>query len=320
MSTGRGNSFARKLDGDCGWVKDPQQSGNATNNTPGETSDVSYTLTIVQSMDCDQNHGSIDIAVNVGGYTDPVFPMNYIIAYDADDNGIFDFSDTYTYGTDNTAPSVNITGLPLGRYKITVSSINGCFLHTFDVTILQCNSLLPAELIYFKLLQQQSKSLTFEWLIGDVAPLKSIYLEKSVDGNSYFTVSTFDPLNYSGARLFTQTITRDNQFNFYRLRLVDKNGNISYSSIVKTVSNDLILQKAGPNPVTNKILLQLTSSNDKDIFYSIYNFGGAKISEGRFQLRQGLNNIQVPVQNLPPGIYQLFSAGSQPLSFRFVKH
>jgi hypothetical protein len=320
MSTGRGNSFARRLDGDCGWVKDPQQSGNATNNTPGETSDITYTLTIVQSMDCDDTHGSIDIFVDVSGYTDPVFPMRYIIAFDADDNGIFDFSDTYTNGTDSTPPSIAITGLPLGRYKITVESVNGCFLKTFDITILQCNPSLPVQLIYFKLLQQQSNSQTFEWLIGDMATVKSLILEKSMNGISYITAASLESLNFSGSRLFTQTISRDDRFNYYRLRVTDKSGNVSYSIVVKTSSNNLVLQKAGPNPVTDKLLLQLNSSNDKNIFYSIYNFSGQKVREGQIKLKQGANTVEIPVLNLSRGIYQLFSAGSQPLSFRFVKH
>lgn len=319
MSTGRGNSFARRLDGDCGWVKDPQQSGNATNNTPGEASDVTYTLTIVQSMDCDSTHGSIDIFVNVGGYTDPVFPMKYIIAFDADNNGIFDFSDTYTNGTDSTPPSIAITGLPLGRYKITVESVNGCFLKTFDVTILQCNSTLPAELIYFKLLQQQLKTVTFEWLIGDVSSIKSIFIEKSINGISYTATSALGPLNFSGSGLFTQTITRESQFNYYRLCLTDRNGKVSYSHVIKASSNNLVLQKAGPNPVADKLLLQLNSSNKKNIFYSIYNFSGRKVGEGQIKLEQGTNAVEIPVLNLPAGIYQLFAAGSQPLSFRFVK-
>src|SRR5206468_161265 len=49
MSTGRGNSFGRKLDGDCGWMKSPSQSAHATNNTNGAVSDVSYQFSIVNA-------------------------------------------------------------------------------------------------------------------------------------------------------------------------------------------------------------------------------------------------------------------------------
>jgi hypothetical protein len=320
MSTGRGNSFARKLDGDCGWVKDPQQSGNATNNTPGETSDVSYSLNIVKSMDCDNTHGSIDIFINVGAYTEPVFPMKYIIAFDADDNGIFDFSDTYTYGADSTPPSVSITGLPLGRYRITVESVNGCFLSTFNVSILQCGPLLSTQLAYFRLLSNQQNNLTFEWLMGDASQLRSAYLEKSVDGNSYITAASLTSLNFSGSRVFTQTITNDNRYAFYRLRLVDKNGKVSYSSIIKNNFKDALFRNTGSNPVISKLQLLLQSSSNENLSYSIYDMKGKKVLEGRFQVQTGSNPLEIPVQNLLPGIYQLLVNRPEPLSFRFVKH
>jgi hypothetical protein len=167
MSTGRGNSFARKLDGDCGWEKDPQQSANATNNTSGVISDANYTLTIVKSMDCDTSHGVIDIYVSISD-TISVFPMNYTIAYDANKDGVFDFSDQYSYGVDSTPPSITILGLPLGRYKVTVASVNGCYLKTFDVSILQCTGVLNQQpLVYFKLVQSDARSRTLEWQMNE---------------------------------------------------------------------------------------------------------------------------------------------------------
>lgn len=320
MSTGRGNSFARKLDGDCGWVKDPQQSGNATNNTPGESSDVTYMLSVVQSMDCDETHGSIDIFVNVGGYTAPVFPMKYIIAYDADHNNIFDFSDTYTYGADSTAPSVAITGLPLGRYRITVESVNGCFLQTFNVTILECEAVLPVQLSYFKLVKQVSASLTFEWLLGDATLTKSIHLEKSIDGLSFITASVLEQLNFSGPKMFTQTVPGDDRYIFYRLRLTDKSGKVTYSTVARTELKKFVINKLGPNPVKGNLTIQITSLSGATIPYAVYDMSGVKILEGAFTLNKGLNSISLSVAGLQPGTYQLLSPGNQPLSFRFVKH
>jgi len=320
MSTGRGNSFARKLDGDCGWVKDPQQSGNATNNTPGETSDVSYSLSVVKAMDCDNTHGSIDIFISVGAYTEPVFPMKYIIALDADNNGIFDFSDTYTYGADSTPPSISITGLPLGHYRITVESVSGCFLRTFDVSILQCTPVLSTQLVYFKLLPQQQNNLAFEWLVGDASQLQSAHLEKSIDGTSYIIASSLESLNFSGSRIFTQTIANDNRYGFYRLRLTHKNGTISYSKVIKINRRNNLLQSAGANPVVDKLELQLQSLLNENVSYVIYDMKGGKLREGKLQVKTGPNSIQIPVSNLHPGIYQLILSRPEPLSFRFVKH
>ncbi|HVE62011.1 MAG TPA: lamin tail domain-containing protein, partial [Chitinophagaceae bacterium] len=150
MSAGRGNSFARKLDGDCGWVKDPQQSGHATNNTPNEESDVSYELTLLTPMSCNMD-GAIAINV-VGGNVNDIFPMNYTLVYDQNNNGLIDFSDQYLSGIDSTPRIIYVTNLGAGTYRITVSSLQGCNLKTFNFTILPCLPLLPVKLIYFKTL------------------------------------------------------------------------------------------------------------------------------------------------------------------------
>lgn len=317
MSAGRGNSFARKLDGDCGWVKDPQQSGNATNNTSGVTSDVSYTLSIVKSMDCDSTHGSIDIYVDVGSYTNDVFPMNYTIAFDADSNGLFDFSDTYTYGVDSTSPSIAITGLPLGRYKITVGSVKGCFLKTFDVAILQCTDVLPVKLVYFKLLNQNRSAKTFEWLMGETSDIVSVQLQKSKDGFAFSKAAALDNLNFTGSRLFVQSIPAEDLFMYYRLQIISGNGSISYSPVIVIPEKTLCLVKAGPNPAKEKLYIQLVSNKANSFPYVIYNIKGYKLQEGRFAVKQGSNQIDIPVSSLPSGIYQLQVA--ELITYRFVK-
>lgn len=321
MSTGRGNSFARRLDGDCGWVKDPQQSGNATNNTPGELSDISYQLTIVTAMDCDSNHGSIDIYVDIDSYND-VFPMNYTIAYDVDKNNIFNFSDTYTYGVDSTPPSIAIIGLPLGRYRLTVASVNGCYLRTFEFNILECVAVLPSGLVSFKLREKNSRQSVFEWLIADTENLQSVQLEKSEDGLHYTAFSPVPVQGLTGARLFTQAVMTDENARFYRLRMVNKSGKPTFSPVIRTAQT-LKADAIWPNPAGSVAQLSLWSPEAKKIAYSVYDALGAEVLLGNFSLNVGNNRLQLPVQKLGRGVYQVVvrdvQGKEEPISLRFVK-
>jgi hypothetical protein len=322
MSTGRGNSFARKLDGDCGWEKDPQQSANATNNTSGTTSDISYSLTIVKSMDCDSTHGSIDVYVSVSNYTN-VFPMNYTIAKDANNDGVFDFSDTYTHGVDSTPPSIAITGLPMGRYKITVASVNGCYLKTFDVSILQCSGpLSTGPLVYFKLLQQQAQSLRFEWLLRETEKIRSIILDKSRDGYTFVPATKLDSLNFTGTKSFEQIISRDRSFSYYRLRLTDKSGKLIFSPVISTSEDNISTNKIWPNPVTEQANIQLDSDISHNTSFKIYNSNGNLVQTGNFFLQTGISTYQFSTRNLTAGTYQMLvlsNKDGQPIYFRFVK-
>jgi len=141
-SAGRGNSFAHKLDGDCGWVKDPQQSAGGTNNTPSETSDVDYDFAVTNATNC-SNNGSVEVIVN-GSNASSLFPLNYTLAYDADNDFVFELTDVYTNGTDATPNTLTVSNLTTGHYRLTVGSTLGCNLQTFPFTIFQCGTVLTA--------------------------------------------------------------------------------------------------------------------------------------------------------------------------------
>ncbi len=319
MSTGRGNSFARRLDGDCGWVKDPQQSGKTTNNTPGETSSVSYGFTIVQSMDCNGSGGSIDVYVNVGSNTE-VFPMNYTIAFDSNNDGLFDFTDTYTFGVDNTPPSISIMGLPLGSYRLTVSSSKGCFLKTFNFSILKCTGVLPTQLANFNLSTTINNTHTFQWTIAGVEEIDQIILEESRDGKTFSPAATFNPQGLTGTKQFTQTIAAGARL--YRLRLIHKNGKSTLSGII-TNQSKAFTALLWPNPAHKELHVQLTGGFNEPVKYTICNSVGSLVAQGHFQANEGTSSFTIPVQKLPPGMYQLFinkGAGTKMESFRFVRN
>ena len=320
MSAGRGNSFARKLDGDCGWVKDPQQSGNATNNTPGEISNVTYDFSIIKSMDCDSTHGSIDVYVNVGSTPD-VFPMNYTIVFDSNADGIFDLSDTYTYGIDNTPPSITILGLPLGNYRITVSSSKGCFLKTFQFTILNCSAVLPSQLSYFILRNTLENEHRFEWMISDVEDLKEITLEGS-NGFAFIKAASVEIQGLTGTKHFTQFVSATEKHKFYRLRMISANGKTSYSGIITISQPALSNIIVWPNPATEKVSVQFSAATKAIAKYKLYDITGAIMAEGIYQTQTGKNILQIPVQQFTTGIYQLaisFNCRTEPIHFRFVK-
>ncbi len=141
-----------------------------------------------------------------------------------------------------------------------------------------------------------------------------------MDGISFVNASALESLNFTGAKMFTQTISKDDGFRCYRLRLVDKTGKVNYSQVITISQANFILDRFGPNPVKHKLLAQISSPADVIMPYSLYNMSGAKVSEGVRKLGRGTNSIEIDVSGLPKGTYQLITPGRQLLSFRFVKH
>jgi hypothetical protein len=321
MSTGRGNSFARKLDGDCGWVKDPQQSGHATNNTPGVTSDVSYDFSLVTGYDCDAGHGIVSIFVRHLDLS-TIFPISYTIANDVNDNNIFEFTDLYTYGKDSTPPNVTIDNLVAGHYRITVSSVLGCDLATFEFRILPCYSTLPVKLIYFNYAGLKKEGFTFNWLLNEVEQLESVTLERARPFSAFEALEVFNqPPGATGSRYLTATAPATNDYYFYRLKIRQKNGSFFYSPVLDARQPNSFSQvKLWPNPATDLLHLSLPGTLNEVVSYRVFDSKGSEVKSGSWNLTPGVTTATIPLTGLAPGLYHLQTIGHQPISLRFVKH
>ena len=318
MSTGKSNSFARKLDGDCAWIKQPQISAGASNNkTSGGGSTISYQFNIVNSQDmCTNQHGAVNVSASGSGVA-TYFPLNYTLAYDMDGNHVFDFGDIYTYGTDATAPDTTIANLVGGSYILTVGSSKGCNLKSFPFSILPCNGLLPLRLLDFSLAGSDASTYGFAWRFSGLDELAAIDLESSDDGRNFrpeqhWNVGPGSPLSY-------RATLRRGAARHFRLRLTASTGRPEFSRVVFTGNEELTLQ-AYPNPATDRLHIRLRSSADAPLTYRVIAADGRIVLNGSFNARNGLNEWPVDVQSLPPGVYQLQAdAGSAPMRTRFVK-
>jgi hypothetical protein len=325
MAPGSQNSFARTLDGDCVWLKQPNQSGNASNNRRGNITDISYEFIPINLTDCGDDQGTISIFVKHSNYSS-IFPMTYTVVLDANNNKDFDSNDSYRTDTVYNPPFIEIANLPLGSYRITVASVKGCYLRTFPFDIITCNpGTLPLRLLYFKNSGSRQNQHYLEWLLQDVQNLQSIVVEKSVDGQTFSIEKIFFNENFRGDKLYSYATEASPNFVHYRLKLTQKNGHTFYSPVLN-LQADLLPSRAwiGPNPVKDRLHLQIWSTTSQKTAYSIYNVHGQAMDRGSLPLQKGQNQLSIPVQSFPPGNYQLVingpAGGKQPISLRFVKH
>ena len=321
-SAGRGNSFARKLDGDCGWLKDTQESGNATNNTAGTSSAVTYSFNYTKTQAC-SNDGSVAITVQASSYAD-VFPMSYILAYDSDSNGVFGITDSYTYNTVTNPNSIAVGNLTKGTYRLTVASVNGCYLHTFPFTILDCLDVLPLKLIEFSV-NPFNNRVECNWVIENSEDLNYVIIERSSDGINFSAFSIIQaPSNAIGVWNFHQSFTNTNNISaFFRLRMISQNGNESFSSVINISSRGLSVNRIWPNPVKEQLFAESTFSSSGIVEYTVYNISNKLVSKGEVSVHAGFNSFMIPVQNLTSDVYQLVLKGKnhpeESIRFIFIK-
>lgn len=302
-SQGRGNSFARLTNGGCGWLKDPQQSAGAVNNTPGPQS-YNANITITNSNTC-TNTGSIAINIT-GSNINQVFPMKYTLARDVDSNGIYNFSDAYLNGTDSTPSSITIGGLVAGRYRVVIETANGCDLKSFDFIILNCNDIvLPAYFNYFNLSVFQNK-VRLQWQIGGNEPIDKFEIEKSIDGINFNTKSSLQNIP-PFERSFSFTDSPGYTIAYYRIKLFAKSGRMLSSPIQShsTVQSYYFNAKLFPNPTSNFVNLETESSIASEGWVEMRTLQNALVKKADLKFLPGKNEHRIPLNTLPSGIYFL---------------
>ena len=311
-SAGRGNSFARRLDGDCGWVKDPQQSGNATNNTPGDVSDVSYSFFYTNPLACPDD-GSIAITVHASDYSN-VFPMTYTLAFDTDGDGIFEMTDTYTTGTVNTPNIISLTGLVPGTYRLTVASVKGCYLHTFPFTILDCLDVLPLRITSFTV-NKTGPDIRCSWTIENPSELSRLILEKSADSRHFTPLAELAAPMGGGSQTwehyyqFRETATL---LPYFRLTLISRENQVTHSSVVRIRSNEDWHLKVWPNPVSGTLYLRPAGKMTGPVNLHIYNNQGQCVWMDQRYLSSFGAPLVIPVQDWPAGTYRVCLRGEGP--------
>ena len=112
--------------------------------------------------------------------------------------------------------------------------------------------------------------------------------------------------------------------NYYRLKMVDADGTISYSSIVPLLNAvkgfDII--SIAPNPVvTDHFKLNVTSAQAGKMEISIFDMQGRVVNRQSISLIAGFNSLPVNVGNLSSGSYTIRGSmnDDQTRVIRFVK-
>lgn len=315
-STGVDNSFARKVDGDCGWVKTTAISAHGPNKT-GSSASATYDFTTVSTNECGPSGGSISIQVNASNMG-ALFPMNYTLGYDINQNGLLDENDQYTYGVDNTASTIDISNLAYGRYRITVASSSSCNLKSFDFYVFNCYTvILPVNLLYFKYDGEQNGRRIFKLKIDNAAAINNITLEARLDGEFKAVTSLFGPFNQSEVAVNTNVTSSV----VYRLKLTNHAGVVSYSQEIKipSQSNTVV---SWPNPVKGNLFIKLQAISKGKLSYTIMNANGGIVTAATIEVNMGDQTVAIPTTKLNGGLYYLKMQGQslqQPITLRFIR-
>lgn len=168
---------------------------------------------------------------------------------------------------------------------------------------------LPISLNYFTGTRQNNKHLLNWKVTCNSVPSVTMELERSADGVNFSSISTIyasalrceQPFDYVDAAPLKGV-------NYYRLKMIDSDGKISYSSRVALTNNSkgIDVMNIAPNPIVGgrfNVRINTASSTRAELLIS--DMQGRMLQSQTANIIAGFNNIPVQVQRLAAGTYQL---------------
>lgn len=159
---------------------------------------------------------------------------------------------------------------------------------------------LPVNLVSFEAMKQNKKVL-LQWKTENELNADKYIVERSVDGFNYMEIGTVLAFNNGNTNYYSlQDIQPGQGINFYRLKMIDKDGTFRYSPVRKVdFSNAGYDITVYPNPVTNEKLFISSSGNLNKA--ALFDATGKII---RTFLLKGLSN-SLDLSGIAKGVYQL---------------
>jgi hypothetical protein len=130
---------------------------------------------------------------------------------------------------------------------------------------------------------KQGSNIIVSWTVQNELNLAGYEIEKSADGNSFVKVGNKTANNSVSASYSFTDEHAYNGINFYRIKMVDHNGQIKYSEVVYVTMNKKGVITVYPNPIANNTVQLLMAGQEKGNYkMNIYSSNGQNISSNTF--------------------------------------
>ncbi len=150
-------------------------------------------------------------------------------------------------------------------------------------------------------------------------------IQRSYDGASFGTIdSVVAPAASDCSQPFSyKDYTASGNTVYYRIKMTDASGAVSYSDIVSisSTSNAIDFISIAPNPVKGDATLKISSSQNDNIELVLLSMDGKELQRSIMQVSVGANTVNLHTNSLAKGLYfvkGIFSGGQTHI-IKFIK-
>lgn len=170
-----------------------------------------------------------------------------------------------------------------------------------------CAVALPSTITYFDGKLNNNNTVQLNWIAENETNLIKYELERSDNNANYSNVSEHKAQNSVGKILYETIDSKPLPgINFYRLKMIDKNGSFNYSksiSILNGKEDNYVL--VFPNPVQDNAMIRLYAVKSGKATLQALDMNGRIIKERTLTVERGLQNMPFSLQSVPSGQYIL---------------
>ena len=175
---------------------------------------------------------------------------------------------------------------------------------TLGTSQFSCHITLPVHIVSFAVAAQGSSAL-LTWTTAWEQNNKMFVIERSKDGNTFEAIGSITGHGSTG-QLSNYTFTDTNPLDgvsYYRLRQVDFNGMVSYSSIESVVFGGNSSIQLFPNPATNYLNVLVNNTNEEKITINVYSTLGVALQN--LNIEKTDNAYRIELSGVASGSYIL---------------
>jgi len=193
---------------------------------------------------------------------------------------------------------------PLGQYPLDAN----LFLFPYVTNTISGCSTLPVSVFDFKGSINDNKAL-LTWSTATEFNNKGFAIERSKDGKTFMQIGFVNGAGTTTKRInYTYADATLSDFGiatfYYRLKQVDLDGKTSYSNVIPLSLKDIVSWKLYPNPVKDKLTVELNLAVDTKVNAQIISKDGKLLlNADKGMLPQGQQQLIFNTQNLASGSY-----------------
>jgi len=152
-----------------------------------------------------------------------------------------------------------------------------------------------------------NKGNELKWTVSDQVNVNRYEVEYSTNVTNFKTIGIVNAVPGAGQISYTYLHPiRNDVKGYYRIKTVDMDGELTYSSIEEVKPESMIVKlTATPNPTTGLFKISVPSTIQSAFRMHIYDVSGRLVFERKFNIQSTTRELQMDITRMPAGSYQL---------------